>query len=125
MLDALGDHFTGGELEEQLGRLESMVDAGPLGPEPEQNPSEAGAGRSEARRVFIPLDGLGERRGGAVALSRQLAATPGVVHAEVDPVAGMANVEYDPDLCSLSRILAELEADGAPSDVPAPRSGDT
>lgn len=104
-------------------RLESMVDADPLEPEPEQDPSEAGADRSEARRVLIPLDGLGERRGGAVALSRQLAATPGVVHAEVDPVAGMADVEYDPDLCSLNGILAELEANGVPSDLPEPRSG--
>jgi hypothetical protein len=56
--------------------------------------SDASTGRS---RILITLDQLADHRGGAVALTRQLAGTPGVTHAEVNPLAGIATVEYDPD----------------------------
>jgi hypothetical protein len=100
-------------LEDVARRLESMVNAEPFGPQPGQSPSGVGADGADATHILIPVDGLGGRRGGAVVLNRRLAAIPGVVYAEVDPIVGLAAVRYDPDLCSLSRIVAELEVDGA------------
>ena len=66
-------------------------------------------------RILVTMDGLSERRGGAVGVSRQLAATPGVTHAEINPLIGLATIEYDPEACSLTRILTELEIDVPPT----------
>jgi hypothetical protein len=111
----MADRLAGGELvadetiaafvENVANRLEALI-------EPEADGSdgdveeEPDPGHS---RVMVTVDGLGDRRGGAVAVARQLSGTPGVTHAEVNPIAGIATVEYDPDTCNLSRILAELE----------------
>lgn len=101
-------------------RLEALVDAEPLGPELAEDASDE-ADDAHRRRILVPLDGLADRRGGALGVDRQLAGTPGVLRALVDPVVGMAEIEYDPDLCSLSRILAELEVDGPPREAPGSR----
>ncbi|MEW6473416.1 MAG: hypothetical protein AB1679_14185 [Actinomycetota bacterium] len=123
-LGAVGDRMGGenvavesvaGFVDHIARRLEALVDVETLGPEPSERARDE-ADDSDHRRILVPLDGLGERRGGALGVDRQLAGTPGVIRALVDPVAGMAEIEYDPDLCSLSRILAELEVDGPPQE---------
>ena len=98
-------------------RLEDQVDAEPFVPEMPVRTAN-GVDSSDRRRILVPLDELGDRRGGAVGIARQLAGTPGVVRAQVDPVAGMAEIEYDPGLCSLSGILAELEVEEPPQAPP-------
>jgi hypothetical protein len=126
-IGAVGDRMAGEDLavESVAGfvdsiarRLEALVDAEPLGPElAEGDPDEHHD--APGRRILVPLDGLAQRRGGALGVDRQLSGTPGVLRSRVDPVAGMAEIEYDPDLCSLSRILAELEVDGPLHEAPA------
>jgi len=125
-LGGIGDRMAGEEVaaesvarfvDDVARRLEAQADAQPSGPDMPENTAD-GADDSDRRRILVPLDGLGDRRGGAVGIGRQLAGTPGVVRAQVDPVAGMAEIEYDPDLCSLSRILAELEVEGPPQEPP-------
>jgi copper chaperone CopZ len=118
---AAADRLAGGEVADEVltafvdgitARLEALIPAGDLELEAGENleESDTSSGRS---RILITLDQLADHRGGAVALTRQLEGTPGVTHAEVNPIAGIATVEYDPDACSLSRILAELEV-GSP-----------
>ena len=108
--EEVADDAVAGFVHEVVRRLEALVPAEPFDPAtagwPPGESNDAGH-----RRIHVQLDGLGNRRGGAVGISRQLAGTPGVVRAEVDPFVGLAEIEYDPDRCSLSRILAELEVD--------------
>jgi hypothetical protein len=104
-------------LDDLARRLEALVEAVPHEPgeeEPETaaSPAENGSD-TELRQVSLLVDGLGRRRGGAVALVRRLAAIPGVVHAEVDPFAGLAEVRYDPALCAIDQLVAEVEDDAA------------
>jgi hypothetical protein len=126
-LGGIGDRMVGDEVaaeaiagfvDDVARRLEALVDTEPFGREIAED--LVGADDSEYRRILVPLDGLADRRGGAVGIGRQLRGAPGVLRAQIDPVAGMAEIEYDPDLCSLSRILAELEVDAPP---PKPAGG--
>lgn len=64
---------------------------------------------SRRRRVFLPVDGLERRPGGALALRQRLAGLPGVAEVEVDAVAGMAVVDYDATTCGLTRLLKVLD----------------
>jgi copper chaperone CopZ len=61
--------------------------------------------------VFLPVDGLSHRTGGAAAARKHLAAVPGVQHVEIDPIAAMAVVDYDPGRCSPDDFVAVLEDD--------------
>lgn len=65
----------------------------------------------ETSRILIPLDHLQRRRGGAAGVSRQLAATPGVVRSQVNPITGLATVEYLPGEVHLEDLLDELGVD--------------
>lgn len=103
-------------------RLEDMVEAGP--PDPEEEPADPGPVDTDPallRRVLLPLERLEDRPGGAAGVRRYLAGKPGVVRAQVDAVAGIAEIVYDPELCHPGRILADLEDDPLPSDDPGPR----
>jgi len=63
--------------------------------------------------VFLPVDGLAHRAGGAAAVREHLAAVPGVQHVEIDPIAAMAVVDYDPERCTPDDFVAVLDADEA------------
>lgn len=95
-------------------RLGSMVAPEPAGPGHPEIVEDEGVSPGNAR-ILVTMDGLAERRGGAVGVGRQLASTPGVTHAEINPLIGLATIEYDPEACSLARILAELEVDVPPA----------
>jgi hypothetical protein len=107
--EEVADDAVAGFVHDVVHRLEALVPAEEVDPvtaEPQGEIDTAGH-----RRIHVQLDGLGSRPGGAAGISRRLAGTPGVVRAEVDPFVALAEVEYDPDRCSLSRILAGLEVD--------------
>jgi copper chaperone CopZ len=61
--------------------------------------------------VFLPVDGLSHRAGGAAAVREHLASVPGVQHVEIDPIAAMAVVDYDPERCTPDDFVAVLDAD--------------
>lgn len=93
-------------------RLEAMVEPEADKHPPGSDPGWADGDRADnLARIMILVDGLSHRPGGAVAVQRQLTGTPGIRRAVVDPLAGVAEVEYDPDQCNLTRILTELDID--------------
>ncbi len=102
-------------------RLEAMAPPELLGPESPAEADPAEPGDADRSRVLVMLDGLDERPGGAAAVDRQLAGTAGVVRAEVDPLAGMAEIVFDPERCSLNRLLSDLDAAGPVGAEPASR----
>jgi copper chaperone CopZ len=102
-------------------RLETLVEAVPTDvdeeAEPTPDPEEESSGVA-LREVFVPVERLGRRPGGAAGVAHRLASISGVTRAEVDPATGLAEVEYDPAYCNLQRLQDELEDDG-----PAPTDG--
>lgn len=82
--------------------LHAALHAGP-GDEPDIEPG--------ARRILIPVDNFDRCEGGAVAVERHLAATPGVVRSDVDPLTGLVAVDYLPQRCRLRQLLDELDVD--------------
>lgn len=123
----VADRVAGGEVaaesvgrfvEEVARRLEAMIEPEPPAPEAVDGFDDdlADAGGGEVRRVFLPLERLGSRAGGALGVRQRLAAVPGVVSVEVDPDAGLAEMEYDPSRCSPGQLLDDLEEDGAPAE---------
>ena len=82
-------------------------------PEPPLAPEDAGVSPARPpgrlRRVFLPVDGLGDRAGGALEIQRRLEARTGVVAVQVDPLTKMAVVEYDATACGLTQLLTELD----------------
>lgn len=124
-IGGIGDRLAGEEvaaqsiagfLDELARRLESMVDPEAIdGDETAENqnvPDES----FELHHVHLPLERLGDRPGGAAGVNRYLAGRPGVVHARVDPFAAIAEIEYDPELCSPGRIMMDLEEDRLPGE---------
>ncbi len=81
------------------------------------------------RRVYIPVDRLDDRPGGAACVGRYLESAPGVVQAEVHPLTGLATVDFDPELCNPLKLMEELEddrewfRDGLEAVGPAPAQG--
>lgn len=65
-------------------------------------------------RVFLPVDGLACRSGGAVTTRRLLSSLPGVSAVELDPIAGIAAVDYDPERNTPEDLQNLLEADASP-----------
>jgi hypothetical protein len=83
-------------------------------------PSSLSAGVGETgrrRRVFVPTDGLDYRPGGAAGVEARLRAEPGVLGAEVDAVAELAVIEYDPTTCSLGCLLTIVDPNGVPPEM--------
>ncbi|HVW35459.1 MAG TPA: heavy-metal-associated domain-containing protein [Acidimicrobiia bacterium] len=62
-----------------------------------------------ARRLFIALDGLSVRRGGAVAVAEALRGVPGVSRVSIDPGCSLVAVDHDPTRCGLADMLAAVE----------------
>jgi copper chaperone CopZ len=112
-LGALGDRLFGGEVTDAalttfLDEIAAAVAKHTSAPPPaEAQPPDESTG---LRRILLTVDGLAVRPGGAVESHRVLAAVPGVVKVDVDPVAGLAAVDHDPATCSPAELTAALES---------------
>ena len=62
------------------------------------------------RRIVFPVDELNHSPGGAAGLMLRLMAVPGVFDAAVNPLSGLAVVEYDGAVCRVADLLRVLEA---------------
>lgn len=70
----------------------------------------------EVRRALLTIDGLTTRPGGAAAMCEEVMRLPGVVHASLNPFAGLVAVDHDPAATTTDEIMAVLEGSaGAPS----------
>jgi hypothetical protein len=72
----------------------------------DHEPSALEEGR---RRIFLPVNGLCLRAGGAIDIRHRLALLPGVRTVEVDPLAAMALITYDPERCNVDDLAACAE----------------
>jgi hypothetical protein len=117
-LGAIGDRLLGAEvvdaslttfLEDLAAAVTDHVIAPSLTPEPDDGEAAAPEAGPETKRVFLTVDGLAVRPGGAVAAVGALAAIPGVIHVSLDPFADLAAVDHDPERCSPGQMQAALE----------------
>ena len=96
-------------LDDLVARFEADLPA--TTPEP-----EAGVGAPSAvpgrRRIVLPVDDLDRSPGGAAGLSLRLVSEPGVLDATVNPVSGLAVIDYDGAACSVRQLLGVLESEG-------------
>lgn len=60
----------------------------------------------------IPVFGLGCGGGGATTIERELARTPGVLLAYVNPATEVAYISYDPALTDAQRLATAIEQAG-------------
>lgn len=122
-LGAFGDRLIGADvadatlttfLDELAGAAERAIDP------PRQESGDADSGHHEVdpglHRLFLTVDGLAVRPGGAAGVSAALVAVPGVVHVSLNPWAGLVAVDHDPTQCGLDRLVAAL--DGPMSEEP-------
>jgi len=125
-LGAIGDRLVGAEVTDAALTtfLDELAQAAEEQLAPPSPPGRAGraAGRPgdddpAIRRLFLTLDGLAVRPGGAVGAGQALAATPGVVHVSLDPWTGLAAVDHDPARCGSQLMMAALEEQAAPRPV--------
>lgn len=116
-LGAIGDRLVGAEitdaaliawLDELAKAVDDWVVAPSLrpGPIPPPDPPEADAA---VRRVFLPVDGLAVRRGGAAGACDVLQGLPGVVHVSLDPFSGLMAVDHDPAVCASQQLMSALD----------------
>lgn len=124
-LGAIGDRLVGADVTDAAltTLLDELAQAAEQGVEPSPPPSPA-IGRDRdlddpaLRRIFLSVDGLEVRAGGAAGAAGALAALPGVARVSVNPLAGLVVVDHDPDRCGLDRMRALLddEAPAGPSE---------
>jgi hypothetical protein len=107
--EAVAEESVARFLEDVSRRVEDLITE-PAVPEDDSSSSRPPAD-SRLRRVFMPVDRLDDRPGGAACVGRYLDAAPGVVRAEIHPLTGMATVEFDPELCDPVKLLEDLEED--------------
>ena len=112
-LGAIGDRVVGAEitdaalttlLDELTDAIAEHVTAPSLRPGPVPTPGPPN--EDPVRRVLLPVDGLGVRRGGAIGAGEALAALPGVVHVSVNPFSGLVAVDLDPARCTTDELMA-------------------
>jgi len=117
-LGAVGDRLIGREvadaaltafIDELAGAAERELD--PPGPVlgPAASPSPPLGETADVSRVFVTIDGLGVRPGGAVAAYRALRAVPGVVAVSIEPWSGLTAVDYEPSICTTNELLLAVE----------------
>jgi hypothetical protein len=114
---SVGNHLVGGDvadavitnfLDDLVGVLMGAVPA-PQRSEDTRRDDDGGS----LRRLFLTVDGLAVRPGGAVGVHAALLAVPGVVRAGIDPWTGLIAVDHDPDRGGLEEILDALERQAA------------
>ena len=117
-LGAIGDRIVGAEVTDAslttfLDELARAVADGTtppsMAPENDEEQSRAEEGPPGIQRVFLTVDGLATRPGGAVRLCESLRAVPGVVNVGIDPWVGLVEVDHDPALCISEDLMAALE----------------
>lgn len=121
-LGAIGDHLVGGDVVDAtlttfLDELAGAVANGTVPPSLQPD-AEAAAHDDEnsgpgIRRVFLTVEGLALRRGGAVGVCNALAALPGVAHVSLDPWTGLVAVDHDPARCTSGQLAAALDEQAA------------
>ncbi|HET9769457.1 MAG TPA: hypothetical protein VFS16_01110 [Acidimicrobiia bacterium] len=124
-LGAIGDRLVGADVTDAAltTLLEELARAAEQGVEPlAPAPFEAGERGPELddpalRRLFLTVDGLGVRPGGAAEAAGRLEAVPGVAHVSLNPLAGLAVVDHDPARCGLDLMRAVFE-DGEGAEPP-------
>ena len=109
----LGAGITDVALTNFLDDLARAVEDGVAPPEigrrPPPAPDPPGPGDPVVQRMFLTLDGLAVRKGGALAVAGALQSLPGVTHVSIDPEAGLAAVDHDPAQCGARRMIVEVE----------------
>lgn len=121
-LGAVGDRLVGAEvtdaslttfLDELADAVEDHTVLQSLQPDAERGGDDAGERPLGFRRVFLTVDGLAARPGGAVAVCEALLAAPGAAHVSLDPWTGLVAVDHDPTRCSPARLMAVLDEPAA------------
>jgi hypothetical protein len=119
-LGAIGDRIAGAEVTDAslttfLDELAMAVADGTTLPsmaleeENEEQQPKVEDDSSGIQRVFLTVNGLATRPGGAVRLCERLMAVPGVVNVGIDPWVGLVEVDHDPTLCISDDLMAVLE----------------
>ena len=112
----IGDHLVGADVADvtitnfldDLAR--SVTDGLPV--ETDSEPAEvhlAEGGNPDLRRLFIAVEGLAVREGGAVGVCEALSSLPGVVHVSIDPWNALVAVDHEPTRCGLADMVSVLE----------------
>ncbi len=119
VLGAIGDRIMGADVTDAslttfLDELADAVAAGTTPPSMAQTADEEGEKprtepSSGIQRIFLTVDGLAARTGGAVRLGERLMAIPGVVNVGIDPWVGLVEVDHDPTLCISEELMAAIE----------------
>lgn len=121
-LGAIGDRLVGAEvtdaalttfLDELAGAIADHTVPPSLQRESERRGDDSGGEDLGIRRIFLTVDGLAVRQGGAVGVCRALLTAPGVAHVSLDPWSGLVAVDHDPARCSGGRLMALLEEPAA------------
>ena len=120
-LGAIGDRIMGADVTDAslttfLDELAGAVAAGTTPPsmaqtgDEEEDRSRPAVERAASiQRIFLTVDGLAARTGGAVRLGERLMAVPGVVHVGLDPWVGLVEVDHDPTICISEELMAAIE----------------
>jgi hypothetical protein len=121
----VGDHLVGGEVADAVitNFLDELVDAVmnavPVPSRPEDRVVDLGESDNPSlRRLFLTVDGLAVRPGGAAGVHDTLLSLPGVVRADIDPWTGLIAVGHDPTRCGLEELTDALERRAAGSPPP-------
>jgi len=124
-LGAVGDRLVGAEITDAAMTiwLDELADAVadhlvPPSLQPEPDPAAAtepdrGDDNPDVWRVFVAVEQLAVRPGGAAGACEALRAMPGIVHVSLNPFSGLATVDHDPAVCSFDQVTAALEAQAA------------
>jgi hypothetical protein len=116
-LGALGDRLVGADvtdaaltlfLEELADAVSDNVVRPSLQPQPDDPGFTPPYDDPSIRRVFLPVDGMAVRPGGAVGLGHVLMVMPGIIHVSMNPFAGIVAVDHDPERCSSAQVLAAV-----------------
>ena len=114
---AVGDRMLGaGVVDVTLTNfLDDLVQAvtATVDPSPRPRPGPDSTAAEQApdggvERLFLSVDELVVRPGGAVSVGRALAALPGVVGVAVDPFTGLVAVDHDPARCGAAGMAGAL-----------------
>lgn len=99
-------------LDDLVDRFEATLPVGETEPDPDDGPAADTARHAPGRRrIALPVDGLDSLPGGAAGLALRLLGEPGVLDATVNPISGLAVIDYDGRATSVAVLLRLLEAE--------------